>query len=115
MFDTQQGLTPATDDTLLRAAALRAGLDGDAIAVCSKTQATKDIVNADIKLAEDVDINQTPTLVVNGRPISLTVPYDTIKQLIVFQAKLDGVATGAAADILAPPSPPQPKLESLPK
>jgi len=115
VFDTQQGLTPATDDTLLKAAALRAGLDGDAIALCAKTQATKDIVSADIKLAEDVGIDQTPTLVVNGRPISLTVPYDTIKQLIVFQAKLDGVATGAAADILAPTPPPQPTLNSLPK
>jgi protein-disulfide isomerase len=115
VFDTQQGLTPATDDTLLKAAALRAGLDGDAIAACSKTQATKDIVNADIKLAEDVGINQTPVLVVNGRPISLTIPYDTIKQLIVFQAKLDGVATGAAADILAPTLPPQPTLSNLPK
>ena len=68
VFDTQQGLTPATDDTLLKAAALRAGLDGDAIAACSKTQATKDIVNADIKVAKDVGINQTPVLVVNGRP-----------------------------------------------
>jgi protein-disulfide isomerase len=115
VFDTQQGLTPATDDTLLRAAALRAGLDGDAIALCAKTQATKDIVNADIKLAEDVGINQTPTLVVNGRPISLNIPYDTIKQLIVFQAKLDGVATGAAPDILAPTPPPQPTLSNLPK
>jgi len=115
VFDTQQGLTPATDDTLLRAAAQRAGLDGAAIALCAKTQATKDIVNADMKLAADVGIDQTPTLVVNGRPISLAVPYDTIKQLIVFQAKLDGVATGAAADILAPTPPPQPTLSNLPK
>ena len=74
VFDTQQGLTPATDDTLLKAAAMRAGLDGDAIALCAKTQATKDIVNADIKLAEEVGINQTPILVVNGRPISANRP-----------------------------------------
>ncbi len=112
VFDTQEALTPTTDDTLLRAAAQRAGLDGDAIAACANTQATKDIVNADIKLAADVDIDQTPTLVVNGRPISLGVSYDTIKQLIVFQAQLDGVATGASADILAPPPP---TLSNLPK
>lgn len=115
VFDTQEALTPTTDDTLLRAAALRAGLDGDAIAACAKTQATKDIVNYDIKLAQDAAIDQTPTLVVNGRPISLGVAYDTIKQLIVFQAQLDGVATGASADILAPPPPAQPPVINLPK
>jgi protein-disulfide isomerase len=115
VFDTQDGLTPTTDDTLLRAAAMRAGLDGDAIAACSKTQATKEIVNADIKLAEDAGIDQTPTLVVNGRPISLGIAYDTLKHLIVFQAKLDGVATGASADILSPTPPPPPTLSNLPK
>jgi protein-disulfide isomerase len=115
VFETQEGLTPATDDTILRAAAQRAGLDAAAIASCANTQATKDIVNADIKLAKDAGIDQTPTLVVNGRPISLGIPYETIKQLIVFQAKLDGVATGASADIMAPPQPSQPPLISLPK
>jgi protein-disulfide isomerase len=115
VFDTQEGLTPATDDTILRAAAQRAGLDSAAIAACAATQATKDIVNADIKLAQDAGIDRTPTLVVNGRPISLDIPYDTIKQLIVFQAKLDGVATGSSADILTPPPPSQPPLINLPK
>jgi len=115
VYETQEGLTPTTDDTLLRAAAMRAGLDGDAIAACAKTQATKDVVNSYIKLAADADINQTPTLVVNGRPISLGISYDLIKQLIVFQAQLDGVATGATANILDPTPPPQPTLSTLPK
>jgi protein-disulfide isomerase len=115
VFDTQEALTPTTDDTILRAAAQRAGLDGAAIAACANTQATKDIVNADIKLAQDAGIDETPTLVVNGRPISMGISYDTIKQLIVFQAKLDGVATGASADIIAPPPPSQPPLINLPK
>jgi protein-disulfide isomerase len=115
VFDTQQALAPTTEDTLLRAAAQRAGLDGLAIASCANTQATKDIVNADIKLAVDAGIEQTPTLVVNGRAIPLDLPYDLIKQIIVFQAKLDGVATGASADILAPTPPAPPALNTLPK
>lgn len=115
VFDTQEALAPNTEDTLLRAAAQRAGLDGAAIAACANTQATKDIVNADMKLAEDANIDQTPTLVVNGRAIPLDIPYDTIKQIIVYQAKLDGVATGAGADILAPAPPAPPTLNSLPK
>jgi hypothetical protein len=54
-------------------------------------------------------------LVVNGRAIPLDLPYDLIKQIIVFQAKLDGVATGASADILAPTPPAPPTLNTLPK
>jgi protein-disulfide isomerase len=45
-----------------------------------------------VKLAQDLKINQTPTLLINGRSVLATAPYDTIKQVILFQAKLDGVA-----------------------
>jgi protein-disulfide isomerase len=116
VFDTQEALTPTTDDTLLRAAALRAGLDGDAIAACSKTPATHDAVSADIKLAEDAGVEQTPMLSVNGRllPLGSEIPYDTLKQLIQFQATLDGVNSGATPETLAP-KPAPPTLQSLPK
>src|SRR5208283_4941572 len=90
VFDTQEALAPATEDTLLRAAAQRAGLDGDAIAACAGTQETKNIVKANIKLAVDAEITETPTLAVNGRALPLDIPYDMIKQVIVFQAQLDG-------------------------
>ena len=116
VFETQEGLTPATEDTLLKAAALRAGLDGAAIVACASTQATKDIVNADIKLAQDAGVDQTPTLSVNGRmlPLGGNLPYEQIKQLIQFQATLDGVDSGATAETLAP-KPPKPTLQDLPK
>ena len=116
VFDTQEALTPATEDTILKAAAMRAGLDGDATAACANTQATKDIVNADIKLATDVGIDQTPVLSVNGRmlPLGGNIPYDQLKQLIQYQATLDGVDSGATPETLAP-KPVQPTLRSLPK
>ena len=116
VFDTQGGLSPLTEDTLLKAAAKRAGLDSDAIAACAATQATKDIVNADIKLAEDAGVDQTPLLSVNGRmlPLGGNITYEQIKQLIQYQATLDGVDSGATAETLAP-KPVQPTLNSLPK
>jgi protein-disulfide isomerase len=55
VFDTQDALTPATDDTVLKAAVTKAGLDPVAIATCAATPATKTIVDADIKLAHDSD------------------------------------------------------------
>jgi protein-disulfide isomerase len=116
VFDTQGGLSPVTEDTLLKAAAKRAGLDSEAIAACAATQATKDIVKADIKLAEDAGVDQTPTLSVNGRMLPLTgnIAYEQIKQLIQYQATLDGVDSGATAETLAP-KPVQPALNTLPK
>jgi protein-disulfide isomerase len=115
VFDTQEGLAPASDDTLLKAAAIRAGLDGPTIAACASTQATRDIVNADIKLALDAGIQETPTLSVNGRLLPMTtIPYDLLKKLIQYQATLDGVDSGATAETLAP-TPVQPTLSTLPK
>lgn len=114
VFDKQDQLTPATDDALLKTAAVAAGLDGDAIAACANTQATKDIVKADIKLAEDSGVDETPLLSVNGRLLPLVgVPYDSLKQVIQYQATLDGVDSGATAETLAP-TPVQPKLSNLP-
>jgi protein-disulfide isomerase len=116
VFDTQDALAPATEDTLLKAAAKRAGLDADAIAACAATPTTRDIVNADIKLGTDVGVDQTPLLSVNGRmlPLGGSISYEQIKQLIQFQATLDGVDSGATAETLAP-KPVVPTLQTLPK
>jgi protein-disulfide isomerase len=115
VFDTQEGLTPATDDTLLKAAAMRAGLDGAAIAACASTPVVEAMVKADIRLAGDAGVDQTPMIAVNGRllPIS-NIAYDQLKRLIQFQADLDGVKSGATAETLAR-KPPQPTLQDLPK
>jgi protein-disulfide isomerase len=114
VFDTQGGLSPTTDDTILKAAVKRAGLDSDAIAACAATQATKDTVNADIKLADDAGVDQTPLLSVNGRMLAITdVTYDGLKQMIQYQANLDGVDSGATAETLTP-RPKQPTLNNLP-
>ncbi len=115
VFDAQDGLTPQTDDTLLKAAARRAGLDAERIAACAATPTTATQVNADIKLADDLGIAETPTIVVNGRPLPLlNIPYDTLKTVIQYQAKLDGVDSGATPETLAP-HPPAPTLNNLPQ
>jgi protein-disulfide isomerase len=93
VFEGQDGLASADGTTLtLNSAVTKAGLDPVAIAACAKTPAALATVNAMVKLAQDMKISQTPTLVVNGRQLPATAPYDTIKQIILFQAKMDGVA-----------------------
>ena len=94
VFESQDGLTSADGATLtLNSAVTKAGLDPAKIAACATTPETKAAVEASIKLARDLSINQTPTLVVNGRHIPLGgVPYETLKQIIDYQAKMDGVS-----------------------
>jgi protein-disulfide isomerase len=48
-------------------------------------------VDASVTLAKDLNVNQTPTLVVNGRQVPANAPYDTVKQIIQYQEKLDGL------------------------
>jgi protein-disulfide isomerase len=94
VFDGQDGLATADGATLtLNSAVTKAGLDPAKIAACATTPATVAAVEASVRLAKDLNVNQTPTLVVNGRQLPLGgVPYETIKQIVQFQAKLDGVA-----------------------
>ena len=93
VFDGQDGLATADGTTLtLNSAVVKAGLDPAKIAACANTPATSDAVEASVKLAEELNINSTPTLMVNGRQVPIAgVPYDTLKQVVLYQAKLDGI------------------------
>jgi protein-disulfide isomerase len=44
-----------------------------------------------VKLAVDAGVGQVPTLVINGRQIPASIPYETLKKIVAYQAKLDGV------------------------
>jgi protein-disulfide isomerase len=93
VFEGQDGLGTADGATLtLNSAVTKAGLDTAKIADCAKTPAAASSVEASVKLAQDLNVNQTPTLVVNGRQVPANAPYDTLKQIIEYQAKLDGIA-----------------------
>ncbi len=94
VFEGQDGLNTADGATLtLNSAVTKAGLDPAKISACASTPATDQEVEASVKLAEDVNVAQTPVLMVNGRQIPVSaVPYETLKQIVLYQAKLDGVA-----------------------
>jgi protein-disulfide isomerase len=98
VFDAQAALTPDTGDATLKSAVTKAGLDPAAIDACAGTQPIKDQVNASIKLATDAGVDQTPVLSVNGHLLPLTqIPYETLKNIVAYQAVLDGVNSGGAA------------------
>ena len=98
VFDTQAALTAETGDETLKNAVTKAGLDPVAIDACASTQTIKDQVNASIKLGEDVGVDQTPVLAVNGHLLPLSqIPYETLKTIVAYQGAMDGVNSGAAA------------------
>ncbi len=90
VFDAQAALTPETGDAALKDAVTKAGLDAAAVDACAATQATKDQVNASVKLGQGIGVDQTPLLAVNGHVLPLTTPYETLKKIIAFQAAEDG-------------------------
>ena len=92
VFEGQDGLATADGATLtLNSAVTKAGLDPVKVAACAATPETKADVDASIKLAADLGIGQVPTLVINGREVPANAPYETLKKIITYQAKLDGI------------------------
>jgi protein-disulfide isomerase len=92
IFDAQDGLATADGATItLNSAVAKAGLDTVKIAACAKSPETQAAIEASTKLASDVGIGQVPTLVINGREVPANAPYETLKKIVAFQAKLDGV------------------------
>jgi protein-disulfide isomerase len=94
VFDGQDGLATTDGATLtLNSAVAKAGLDPAKIATCAATPAVDATVEASVKLAQDLNIIETPTLMVNGRTVPIGgAPYDVVKKIVEYQEKLDGIA-----------------------
>jgi len=91
VFDGQAGLSTDEGATLtLNSAVTKAGQDPDKVAACAKTPETKAAVESGVKLAQDLNITQTPSLAINGRIIPLGgVNYDVLKQMINYHVAND--------------------------
>jgi protein-disulfide isomerase len=93
VFAAQENLTPSTSDATLSDAVTKAGLDPAKVSACATT-AGKGPVDASIKLSQDLDVNETPMLFVNGRQIPIgevpsQLPYETLKHIVEYQFSLD--------------------------
>jgi protein-disulfide isomerase len=71
----------------------KAKLEWEKVADCAKASATSDEVEKSVKLAEDLNISSTPMLLINGRQVPIAgIPYETLKKIIEYQEKLDGIS-----------------------
>jgi len=92
VYAKQAGLTAASADETLKAAIGAAGADPTAVAACAALPETKATVDANVKLAQDLYAVQVPMLAVNGHFLAIdSLPYETLKQMIAFQAGQDGI------------------------
>jgi protein-disulfide isomerase len=88
-FADQSGITESNAGEKLAAIADQAGVKGSDIAACAAKPQTKTRLDKSVALGQEVGVNATPTVFINGRKIGnvVDIPYDTLKGLVEFAAK----------------------------
>jgi protein-disulfide isomerase len=90
VYADQAELRPESSTEALRTAATKIGADAAKVEACSATPEAKAAVDASLDLGARLDVNQTPTLYINGRSVPLGgMSYEQIKQMVTYQFSLD--------------------------
>jgi protein-disulfide isomerase len=87
IFENQGGIALATADDKLKELAAANGLDATKIAACAASPQTDARIKKSLELGQSLNVNQTPTMFVNGRAVLgfANIPYDNLKQLVQFE------------------------------
>lgn len=87
IFAAQDNISVATADDKLKELATAASLDAQKIAACAATPETEARVNKSLDLGRSLDVNQTPTVFINGRRVLgiASIPYDQLKNIVQFE------------------------------
>jgi protein-disulfide isomerase len=88
VYAAQNDITADNADQKLTDLADQAGVKGQDIAACAASPETEARVQESVKLGQSLEVNSTPTLFINGRPVGVSGNnYDVLKQLVDFAAK----------------------------
>ncbi len=88
VYAAQSDITADNADQKLTVLAETFGVNAKNVAACSAKPETQARVEQSIALGKSVDVNATPTLFINGRPVGVNGNnYDVLKQLVDFSAK----------------------------
>jgi len=88
VYSAQSEITADNADQKLTDLADKAGVKGSGIATCAAQPETEARVQGSIELGKSVDVNSTPTLFINGRPVGVSGnSFDALKQIVDFAAK----------------------------
>lgn len=90
IFEAQAELEGQGADQALRNAVTASGLDPDKITACADSPAAKSAVDASMRLGQDLSVDETPTLFIDGRAVPMMgIPYEELKKIIEWQFSLD--------------------------
>jgi len=85
VYAAQSDITAENADQKLIELADSSGVNGKDVAACSAKPETQSRVEASVALGKSVDVNATPTLFINGRPVGVNGNnYDVLKQIVDF-------------------------------
>jgi protein-disulfide isomerase len=88
VYDAQNDITADNADQKLGELVDKAGLKSAEVAACTAKPETQSRVEASINLGKSLDVNSTPTLFINGRPVGVSGNnYEVLRQLVDFAAK----------------------------
>jgi protein-disulfide isomerase len=92
IFDNQGGIALATADDKLKELAAAAGYDAQKISACAASPEAEARVKKSLDLGQSLNINQTPTIFINGRTVLglANIPYDNLKNLVQFEIEHAG-------------------------
>ncbi len=87
IFENQGGIALATADDKLKELATAAGYDAQKISACAASPETDARIKKSLDLGQSLNVNQTPTVFINGRTVlGLSgIPYDNLKKLVQFE------------------------------
>jgi protein-disulfide isomerase len=87
IFENQGGIALATADDKLQELATAAGYDAKKIAACAASPETDARIKRSLELGQSLNVNQTPTIFMNGRAVLglAGIPYDNLKKLVQFE------------------------------
>src|SRR5689334_18337344 len=87
IFENQGGIALATADDKLKELAIVNGLDAMKVAACADSPETAARIKKSTDLGAALEVNETPTVFVNGRRVRGVgdFPYEKLKELVQFE------------------------------
>jgi|ERR1044071_3156868 protein-disulfide isomerase len=87
IFDSQGGIALATADDKLKELAIVNGLDAMKVAACADLPETAARIKKSMDLGTSLEVNETPTVFMNGRRVRgvADIPYEKLKELVQFE------------------------------
>ncbi|HEV8493871.1 MAG TPA: thioredoxin domain-containing protein [Candidatus Angelobacter sp.] len=87
IFENQGGIALATADDKLKELAILNGLDAMKVSACADSPETAARIKKSTDLGATLDVNETPTVFMNGRRVRGVgdFPYEKLKELVQFE------------------------------